>query len=126
MNAVLAILTAYNFRSSTKNKWLIFLPLSSILVLYPSCFSRGNDSGLTESTNKIKLEISDCNIPLKGVRAHKIPRFSFSIEERGVLGEYVEVAVTRNIQFYVSTAIHHSRSIFRKERKVFCICGHQR
>ena len=63
---------------------------------------------------------------LKGVRAHKIPRFSFSIEERGVLGEYVEVAVTRNIQFYVSTAIHHSRSIFRKERKVICICGHQR
>ena len=62
----------------------------------------------------------------KGVRAHKIPRFSFSIEERGVLGEYVEVAVTRNIQFYVSTAIHHSRSIFRKERNVICICGHQR
>ena len=24
---------------------------------------------------------------LKGVRARKIPRFSFSIEERGVLGE---------------------------------------
>ena len=63
---------------------------------------------------------------IKGVRAHKIPRFSFSIEERGVLGEYVEVAVTRNIQFYVSTAIHHSRSIFRKERKVIRICGHQR
>ena len=62
----------------------------------------------------------------KGVRAHKIPRFSFSIEERGVLGEYVEVVVTRNIQFDVSTAIHHSRSIFRKERKVICICGHQR
>ena len=55
---------------------------------------------------------------VKGVRAHKIPRFSFSIEERGVLGEYVEVAMTRNIQFYVSTAIHHSRSISRKERKI--------
>ena len=63
---------------------------------------------------------------IKGVRAHKIPRFNFSIEECGVLGEYVEVAVTRNIQFYASTAIHHSRSIFGKERKVICICGHQR
>ena len=63
---------------------------------------------------------------VKGVRAHKIPHFSFLIEERSVLGEYVEVAVTRNVQFYVSTAIHHSGSIFRKERKVICICGHQR
>ena len=63
---------------------------------------------------------------LKGVRARKILRFSFSIEERSVLGEYLEVAVTRNIQFYVSTTIHHSQSTFRKERKVICICGHQR
>ena len=59
-------------------------------------------------------------------KAHKIPRFSFSIKERGVLGEYVEAAVTRNIQFYVSITIHHSRSTFRKEIKVICICGHQR
>ena len=62
----------------------------------------------------------------KGVRARKVLRFSFSIEESGVLGEYVEVAMTRNIQFYVSTTIHHSRSTFRKERTVICICGHQR
>ena len=40
--------------------------------------------------------------------------------------EYVEVAVTRNSQFYVSTAIHHSRSIFSKKRDVICIYGHQR
>ena len=63
---------------------------------------------------------------VKGVRARKIPRFSFWIKERCVLGEYAEVAVTRNIQFYVSTTIHRSRSTFRKERKVICICGHQR
>ena len=49
----------------------------------------------------------------KGVRARKIPRFSFSIKERGVLGEYVEAAVTGNIQFYVSITIHHSRSTFQ-------------
>ena len=47
---------------------------------------------------------------IKGVRARKIPRFSFSIEERGVLGEYVEVAVTQNIQFYVSTTMNPSFS----------------
>ena len=75
---------------------------------------------------KIVQDSMTTTVFVKGVRAHKIPRFSFSIEERGVLGEYVEVAVTRNIQFYVSTAIHHSRRIFRKERKVICICGHQR
>ena len=63
---------------------------------------------------------------IKGIRARKIPRFSFSIKERSVLGEYVEAAVTRNIQFYISITIRHSRSTFRKEIKVICICGHQR
>ena len=60
------------------------------------------------SIHSLNLQLIRTFFIIKGVRAHKIPCFSFSIEERGVLGEYVEVTVTRNIQFYVSTAIHHS------------------
>ena len=56
---------------------------------------------------------------IKGVRAHKIPRFSFSIEERCILGEYVELLRHEIFSFMYPLQSIILEAFFVRKEKLF-------
>ena len=54
---IFAMVAAYSFRSSTENRRFMFMACEGCFVLYPYCSLSKNETGLTESMNKMRLRV---------------------------------------------------------------------